>query len=115
MVQPYATPVYFGSASKDNLGDHVKMCTTAEDTTGCRGHRSQEYLKITKIGKEDHKVRTFVTQEGWQKSEGRDRNLLPRIKRPLIGLQLPLGGWAAGGSGNRTRFLRFAFRCIDGS
>ena len=32
-----------------NLGDHVKSCTTAEDTTSRRGRWSQEHLKIVKI------------------------------------------------------------------
>ena len=36
----HTTPVYFSP------GGHVKMCIT---TTSCRGHRSQEYLRIAKI------------------------------------------------------------------
>jgi hypothetical protein len=36
------------------------MCTTAKDTTSCRGHWSQEYLKVARIPNrqtnEDHKL-----------------------------------------------------------
>ena len=39
----HATPVYSSSE------DHVKICTTVEDTTSCRSHWSQEYSKIVKI------------------------------------------------------------------
>ncbi len=38
-----ARPVYFESAGgRDNLGDHVKMCTTAEDASVVEvtGHKS---------------------------------------------------------------------------
>jgi hypothetical protein len=61
----------------------------------------------------------FVSQEGWQKSEGRDRDSLPLrlIKRPFTRLQFPPGRILdiPGGAGNTTRLLRFAFRCLDGS
>jgi hypothetical protein len=50
-------------------------------------------------------------------SEGRDRNLLPRIERPFSRLQLPLGQIPniPGGARNMTGYLCFAFRCSDGS
>jgi hypothetical protein len=54
--------------------------------------------------------------EGRQKSEGRDRNLLLRIKRPFSRLQFSLGRILnIPGGADTTRLLRFAFRCIDGS
>lgn len=52
---------------------------------------------------------------GRQKSEGRDRDLHPWIKRPFSEQQVPLSPIpnVPGGVGDTTGFFRFTFRCIE--
>ena len=59
----------------------------------------------------------LVTRESWQKSEGRERNSLTRVKWLFIKLRLPPSRIPniPGGAGNTTRLLRFTLRCIESS
>jgi len=43
----------------------------------------RDFNYVSRLTREDHKVRMFNAQEGWQNSDGRDGNLRPRVMRFL--------------------------------